>query len=324
LFDWLTGMIADGGYLAIVLLMLAENLFPPIPSELIMPLAGFVAARGELDVWLVLLAGILGSMLGALPWYYAGRWIGEARMRALAARHGRWLTVSEQDVGKAIDWFEKYGRLAVLLARLVPTVRTLISVPAGIARMPLVPFLAYSVIGTALWTGLLTASGFWLQENYTLVADWVDGLSKMVIGLIVLIYLWRLVAAGRLGDRLRGWAEALRRDVYAVYLAARDPRVPWYAKAFALMIVVYVVSPIDLIPDFIPVLGQIDDAILVPLGILVATRLMPRPVLDEHRRHATLLAEAPTDWWVGAAVIVFWLLAAALVVRWIIAALTAG
>lgn len=320
LFDWLTGVIADGGYLGIALLMLAENVFPPIPSELIMPLAGFVAAKGELNAGLVVLAGVLGSLLGALPWYYAGRWVGEARMRAFAARHGRWLTLDEKEIGSAIDWFEKHGRIAVLLARLVPTVRTLISLPAGIARMPLVPFLVYSAIGTALWTGLLAASGFWLRENYTLVADPVDRISKIIIGLIVLIYLWRLLAGGRLGERVRGWAETLRRDVHAVYLAARDPRVPWYAKAVLLMVAAYVVSPIDLVPDFIPVLGHVDDVLLVPLGVLIATRLMPPEVLEEHRRRAAALGPAPTDWRVGAAVIVFWVLATALVVRWIIAA----
>jgi membrane protein DedA with SNARE-associated domain/uncharacterized membrane protein YkvA (DUF1232 family) len=317
LFDWLTSVISEGGYLGIVVLMLAENLFPPIPSELIMPLAGFVAAKGDLDVGLVVLAGVLGSMLGALPWYYAGRWVGEARMRAFAARHGRWLTLDEKEIGKATDWFEKHGRMAVLLARLVPTVRTLISLPAGMARMPLAPFLIYSAIGTALWTGLLATSGFWLQESYTLVADPVDRISKIIIGLIVLIYVWRLLAGGRLGNRARDWAERLRRDVHAVYLAAWDPRVPWYAKAFVLMIAAYVVSPVDLVPDFIPVLGQVDDAILVPLGILVATRLMPPEVLDEHRRRAAILAEVPTDWRLGAAVIVIWALAATLVVRWL-------
>ena len=322
MFDWLTGVIADGGYLGIVLLMLAENVFPPIPSELIMPLAGFVAAKGELNVGLVVLAGVLGSMLGALPWYYAGHLVGEERMRAFAARHGHWLTLDEKEIGRAIDWFEKHGRMAVLLGRLVPTLRTLISLPAGIARMPLVPFLIYSTIGTALWTGLLAAAGFWLQDNYALVADSVDLISKIIIGLIVLIYVWRLLAGGRLGDRVRNWAETLRRDVYAVYFAARDPRVPWYAKAFVLMIAAYVVSPIDLVPDFIPVLGQIDDAILVPLGILIATRLMPSEVLDEHRRRAAIVAEAPADWRVGAAVIVFWSLATALVARWIIVVLT--
>jgi uncharacterized membrane protein YkvA (DUF1232 family) len=100
--------------------------------------------------------------------------------------------------------------------------------------------------------------------------------------------------------------------------------VPWYAKAFVLMIAASVVSPIDLVPDFIPVLGQVDDAILVPLGIFIATKLMPHEVLDEHRRRAAILAETPTHWRVGAAVIVFWALAAALVTRWVMVVLTAA
>jgi membrane protein DedA with SNARE-associated domain len=125
-----------------------------------MPLAGFVAVKGELDVGLVVLARVLGSLLGALPWYYAGRWIGEERMRAFAARHDRWLTLDEKGIGQAIDWFEQYGRMAVPLARLVPTVRTVISLPAGMARMPLGPFLIYSAIGTVLWTELLAARTF--------------------------------------------------------------------------------------------------------------------------------------------------------------------
>ena len=126
-------------------MMLAENIFPPIPSELIMPLAGFVAAKGQLNPVLVVLAGTLGSLLGALPWYYAGVWLGQERVCALAARHGRWLTLGEKEIRQAIRWFERHGRIAVLIGRLVPTVRTLISLPAGMARMPLLPFLVYSV-----------------------------------------------------------------------------------------------------------------------------------------------------------------------------------
>ena len=174
MFDWITGVISGSGYPGIVLLMLAENVFPPIPSELIMPLAGFVAAQGQLDPVLVALAGTLGSLLGALPWYYAGRWVGRERMCRLAARHGRWLTLDERDLGKAIDWFETHGRKAVLFGRLVPTVRTLISLPAGMARMALVPFLLYSGIGTVVWVGLLTASGYVLKENYTVVSGYLD------------------------------------------------------------------------------------------------------------------------------------------------------
>ena len=315
MFDWITTVISQSGYLGIVLLMLGENIFPPIPSELIMPLAGFVAARGELDPVLVVLAGTLGSMLGALPWYYAGRRLGEERVCRFAAAHGRWLTLDDKDVGKAIRWFERRGRIAVLLGRLVPTIRTVISLPAGMARMPLAAFLLWSAIGTAIWTGFLTASGFLLEESYTIVGDYLDRASKIIIGLIVLAYLWRLVSGGRLGERVRGFARAMQRDVYAVYLAARDSRVPWYAKGFALLVAAYAVSPIDLIPDFIPVIGHLDDVVLVPLGIFIAARLIPAEVLEEHRHRAVELARAPVDWRVGAVVIALRAIAAAFLIR---------
>jgi membrane protein DedA with SNARE-associated domain len=293
LFDWITGVVSGSGYPGIIALMFAENIFPPIPSELIMPLAGFVAARGELNPILVVVAGALGSVLGALPWYYLGLWLGRERVCALAARHGRWLTLDEHDVGKAIDWFEKHGGKAMLVGRLVPTVRTLISVPAGMAGMKLVPFLVYSTIGTLVWTALLAAAGYLLKSEYQIVGRYIDAASKIIIGLIVLTYLWRLVSGGRLGARVREWARWLRRDVHAVYLSARDPRLPWYAKAWALLVAAYAVSPIDLIPDFIPVLGHLDDVILVPLGVAVAVRLIPPEVLEDNRRRAETAAAAP-------------------------------
>ncbi len=316
MFDWITGVISASGYLGIVFLMFAENVFPPIPSELIMPLAGFVAAQGQLNAVLVVLAGTLGSLLGALPWYYAGVLVGRERMCALAARHGRWLTMDEKELGSAIDWFERHGGKAVLIGRLVPAVRTLISVPAGMARMPLPQFLAYTTIGTAVWTVALTASGFLLKENYRLVGDYLDRASKIIIGLIVLTYVYRLLSGGQLGERVRGWAGNLRRDVHAVYLASRDPRVPWYAKAMVLVVAGYAVSPVDLIPDFIPVVGHLDDVILVPLGILLAVRLIPGEVLEEHRRTARESADRPRNWWVGAIFVAIWAIALAFAIRW--------
>jgi membrane protein DedA with SNARE-associated domain len=319
-FDWITDTVVASGYAGIVLMMLAENVFPPIPSELIMPLAGFVAAQGQLNPVLVVLAGTLGSVLGALPWYYAGLRLGEERVCAFAARHGRWLTLGEKEIGQAIRWFERHGRIAVLVGRLVPTVRTLISLPAGMARMRLAPFLLYSSIGTLAWTAALTASGYLLEAQYGLVSDYVDQVSKIIIGLIVLLYVWRVLAGGSLGARLRDWAGYLRRDVYAIYLAARDPRVPWHAKAVALLVAAYAVSPIDLIPDFIPVLGHLDDVILVPLGVLLAARLIPEELLEEHRRAAAAMADKPTDWRVGALFVAIWAIALAFSLRWLIEA----
>lgn len=193
MFDWVTGFIEQSGYFGIALLMFAENVFPPIPSELIMPLAGFTAARGELDVALVVVAGTTGSVAGALLWYYVGLWIGGERLNRLAARHGRWLTVSPKEIDRARGWFARHCGKAVLTGRLVPAVRTLISVPAGIAAMGTTRFLLYSTIGTAIWTGLLAGAGYLLQEGYRAVSGYVDPVSNVIFGALVLYYVYRVV-----------------------------------------------------------------------------------------------------------------------------------
>jgi membrane protein DedA with SNARE-associated domain len=193
LFEFIVDFVSNSSYLGVFLLMAAENLFPPIPSEMIMPLAGFASARGDMNVVLVVIAGTAGSVIGALPWYFAGHALGHERMKRLAARHGRWLTVSPDEVDKAVKSFDRHGRKAVFFGRLVPAIRTLISVPAGIARMPMTPFLAYSTAGSLIWTGLLAAAGFILQAQYTIIAKYMDPVSKVVIGLIVAAYLYRLV-----------------------------------------------------------------------------------------------------------------------------------
>lgn len=193
MFEAITGFVSQSGYLGVFLLMALENIFPPIPSEMIMPLAGFIAARGDLNVVGVLVAGTAGSVLGALPWYYAGKWYGLERLKGLADRHGRWLTVSAHELEHALQVFQRHGRSAVFFGRLVPAVRTLISVPAGICKMPLLPFLAFSTAGSVLWIGLLTAAGFVLEANYSKVAQYMDPVSKGVIALIIAGYVYRLV-----------------------------------------------------------------------------------------------------------------------------------
>lgn len=192
MFDWIVSTIDHWGYPGIFFLMVAENVFPPIPSELIMPLAGFLAGSGKLNLWLTILAGTAGSVLGTTMWYYIGLWIGEVRLKHWAAKHGRLMTVSPSDIDTAHHWFARYGVLAVLLGRMLPTIRTLISVPAGFVRMPLWRFLAYTTIGSALWTGLLTISGYLMQSQYGLVADWIDPLAKVIVAAVVLIYLYRV------------------------------------------------------------------------------------------------------------------------------------
>ena len=179
------------GYLGIALLMFLENLFPPIPSELIMPLAGFTASKGDMDLTLAIAAGTIGTILGALPWYYAGKLLSEERLKHLADKYGKWITVSGADIDKANRWFNRHGNKAVFLCRLVPGVRTLISLPAGINNMALIPFLVYSTIGTILWVSFLTFAGYKLGENYALVDDYLAPVSKIVAVTIVIGFiLW--------------------------------------------------------------------------------------------------------------------------------------
>jgi membrane protein DedA with SNARE-associated domain len=173
--------------------MVVENVFPPIPSEVIMPLAGFMAMQGRLALFGVILAGTLGSVLGAVPLYYLGRKIGDERLKALADSHGRWLTVSREDLDKAGQWFDRHGGMAVLLCRLVPGIRSLISIPAGIKGMPLVPFLLFTTIGAGLWTALLACAGYWLGRNFRQVEAYLDPLSYVVLAVIVVFYVWRVV-----------------------------------------------------------------------------------------------------------------------------------
>ncbi len=189
--EWITHTMNALGYWGIGLLMFLENLFPPIPSELIMPLAGFTVAKGQMNFQYAVLAGVVGAVLGALPWYYAGKLVGEERLGAIADRYGKWLGISKVDIDKANRWFYRRGSQAVLLGRLVPGIRTLISLPAGISHMRLAPFLVYSTIGTTIWTTLLTYAGYLLGEHYDRVDDYLAPLSKVVlVGLIGSLGVW--------------------------------------------------------------------------------------------------------------------------------------
>ncbi len=189
----LGNLIERGGYAGIALLAFIETIFPPIPSEVFMPMAGFVAARGTLSLPGVIAAGTIGSLAGAWLWYLLGRAIGLDRMITLAARHGRWLTLHPGDIEKASRWFAHHGSAMVLLGRMVPGIRSVVSIPAGIAHMNNGRFLLLSGIGSLLWTALLMTAGYLLGDRYTVVAGWAGPVSNIVIGLVVATYLWRLV-----------------------------------------------------------------------------------------------------------------------------------
>ncbi len=191
--SWIEAIVDNLGVAGIALLMFLENVFPPIPSELIMPLAGYTAAQGKANILLVILAGATGSIAGAYFWYQIGYWIGEERLKRLADRYGRWMTVSRDDIDKADDWFDEHGHKAVLVGRIIPTVRTLISVPAGLSEMPWKRFLIYSGIGTAVWTTGLAMLGYALGSQYEVVGGWIDPISLAIVAVIVAYYLYRVI-----------------------------------------------------------------------------------------------------------------------------------
>lgn len=178
----MTGLIRAGGYPALFGLLVAENLFPPIPSEAILPVAGFLADRGEMGFTLAVLAATLGSVVGALVLYAVARHGG----RPLVLRHGRLLHVTERELDRAEDWFARFGDGVVLGARVIPLARSVVSLPAGCLRMGVVRFTVLTAIGSALWNTALVGAGWWLGHEWERVADVVAPASRVVLVVAVL------------------------------------------------------------------------------------------------------------------------------------------
>tara|TARA_B100000945_G_scaffold268900_1_gene229561 strand:+ start:163 stop:819 length:657 start_codon:yes stop_codon:yes gene_type:complete len=184
------------GYGAITLAMFLENLIPPIPSELIMPLGGFYVYQGQLDFFPVVLAGLVGTVIGALPWYGIGRLVNEERLEQWLKKNGRWIGIHPQELSRSRKWFNKYGVSLVFWGRLVPGIRTLISVPAGVELMPITPFLVWTSAGSLIWTLFLTSTGFYLGDSYRNIEKWISPFSsifKIIIIIIVSIALITLI-----------------------------------------------------------------------------------------------------------------------------------
>ncbi len=202
---WIEQAISTLGYWGIVLVMAIENIFPPIPSELVMPLAGFLAAcrdqptiskacqKADFTLWGVILAGAIGSVLGALVLYYVGYFANEVVIRRFVRRFGKWFLLSEADLDKALDYFNRHGDAVTFFGRLVPLIRSLISIPAGMARMSLPRFILFTTLGTALWSGLLATAGYFLGQNWEQVLGWVELYQTgflVVLGLSFLAFIY--------------------------------------------------------------------------------------------------------------------------------------
>ncbi len=174
------------------MLMFAETVFPPLPSEIIMPLAGLRAARGSFSLAGAIAAGSVGAMAGNLCWYFAARSLGVDRFRRQVDRYGRWLALDWPEVERARAWFRRHGAAFVCLGRLVPAVRSVVSIPAGMLRMPLPRFAAWSALGTTVWTSALTVAGYALGQQYAQVERYVGPVSTAILVLVALGYGWRV------------------------------------------------------------------------------------------------------------------------------------
>ncbi len=185
--EWVLAIIAKFGYFGIVFAMFAENVFPPIPSEVIMPAAGFAVAKGNSSLVLVILAGTLGCVLGALPLYYLGSLFDEERLVAFTKKYSKYLFVKPDDILASSRWFDKYGKKAIFFGRMVPGIRSLISVPAGMNKMPILPFIVLTALGSSIWITVLTIAGYHFGNNYEVIETVLAPYSKIFLVLALLI-----------------------------------------------------------------------------------------------------------------------------------------
>jgi len=191
--EFIIRLIEQGGYWGIFALMVIENVFPPIPSELIMGMGGVAVARGTMSFWPLLLVGTVGSTLGNYVWFLAGYQLGYKRLEPLVTRWGRWLTLEWDDVENATAFFRRHGQWIVFALRFSPFLRTIISLPAGLTRMSHLRFLLFTFAGAAVWNAALIRGGEWLAhylKESGVVMDWLIGGT---VAAVLLAYLWRVI-----------------------------------------------------------------------------------------------------------------------------------
>lgn len=192
------------GYLGIMMMLALENIFPPIPSEIILPFGGFMTTTSDMTIPGVLIAATAGSLLGAVVLYWVGRMLDVSRLERIVERWGGWLRISAKDIRRADAWFDKYGYWTVLFCRMIPLVRSLISIPAGMSGMKFGQFMLFTTIGTLGWNTLLILLGAALGESWEDIAGYMDTYSNVVyialaagIVLLGILFFRRRQAAGK-------------------------------------------------------------------------------------------------------------------------------
>ncbi|MFD2629050.1 DedA family protein [Oceanobacillus kapialis] len=193
--NWVTEIMEQFGYLGILFMMALENLFPPIPSEIVLPFGGFLTTYTSITVWGVVLAATVGSLIGAVVLYWIGTLLDVEQLEKLTKRWGRILRIKVADIHKADAWFDKYGYWAVLVGRMVPVVRSLISIPAGMSNMKFGRFMLFTVIGTLIWNSILITIGVILGESWNEITQYMSVYSSIVyvilaVVVVVLFYLY--------------------------------------------------------------------------------------------------------------------------------------
>lgn len=188
--DWVTDVIDRIGYVGVALLVALENVFPPIPSEIVLPFTGFTARDGNATLWGMVIAATIGSIAGALVLYGVAAWIGPERLDLFLIRYGKWFRLTPADVMKANGWFDRHSQKAVLLCRCVPLVRSLISIPAGFRRMDLTRFLLLTTVGSLAWNLALILAGYALRRQWHDVEPVLDVVQYVVIAVILGAIAW--------------------------------------------------------------------------------------------------------------------------------------
>ncbi len=195
--EWVIEVVESFGYAGVAFLVTVENLFPPIPSEIVLALAGFTASRGDASAIGMVIAATVGSVVGAWILYGVAAAIGPARLRSFLARHRRWFRVTDADLDRTEAWFDRWAGLAVLLGRCVPIVRSLISIPAGFRRMPVGRFTAYTALGSFVWNTIFVTAGYLLGEQWERAEQAADYFQYLVLiafavaGIAILVWWWR-------------------------------------------------------------------------------------------------------------------------------------